>query len=80
MIQRIHPFSKNIAATEYHPEKQELVVTFKPSGTSYRYFGVNQETHANLLEAKAIGSYFAKNIKLIFSFKKIDPITEEQSH
>lgn len=75
MIQRLHPFSKNIAATEYNPVTSELVVTFKPSGTSYRYFGVTDKTHSELLDSRAVGSYFNKNIKHVHQFKKIDPIS-----
>ncbi len=75
---RLHPFSRNIAATDYNPLNKELVVTFKPSGTSYKYFGVPSEVHDKMLESKAVGTSFNALVKYQYQFKKLEPDTEDQ--
>ncbi len=77
-ILRTHPFSRNIAATDYNPIDKKLVITFKPSGTSYRYHDVPAEVHAKLLEANATGKFFNQNIKGIYQYQKIEPESEDQ--
>jgi KTSC domain len=60
--------SSNIAAVGHDGE--HLFVKFK-SGATWRYHTVNAATHAEMMRAESIGSYFAKHIKPNFQGEKV---------
>ena len=64
--------SSQISEVGYEPESSVLGIRFKPTrkqveagetGSEYHYSFVDSDTHAALLTAESVGSYFIKNIK-----------------
>lgn len=62
--------SSNLQAVGHDAEKQELLVEFKGGGL-YAYDGVPSELYEELIKAKSIGSYFSKEIKDKFKYRKL---------
>jgi hypothetical protein len=58
--------SSNIHSIGYDPATSELEVRFKNGGT-YRYAGVDAETHAAFLRAPSVGAHFHQHIKSTFT-------------
>lgn len=59
-MQPVH--SSNIDAIGYNADAQELHVKFK-GGSTYHFFGVTPEQHADLMGAQSKGSHFARQIR-----------------
>lgn len=61
--------SSNIASVGYDPESETLEIKFNGSGI-YSYEKVPASVYDALMAAESKGSYFAKNIKGKYGFKK----------
>ena len=68
--------SSYIDAIAYNEDTQELRVQFK-SGVTWRYMDVPPAVHVSLLISESTGKYFAKEVRGVFSGRKIEP--EEES-
>lgn len=55
--------SSNVESVGYDSETKTLGVKFKNNPKVYEYPGVPADTHAALMAAESVGSYFARNIK-----------------
>ena len=62
--------SSYIDAIAYDEEKQELRVQFS-SGATWKYSDVPPAVHVSLLLAESTGKYFAKEIKGVFTGRKV---------
>ncbi len=62
--------SSNIATIGFDPKEHILEVEFT-TGDVYQYENVSRMEYMDLLEAKSIGSFFAKNIKYKYQYKKM---------
>jgi hypothetical protein len=62
--------SSNLRAAGYDKQQQIMDIEFL-SGRIYRYFGVPQKIYAQLLTARSKGSWFARNIRGKFKYKRI---------
>ena len=60
--------SSNLVSVGY--ENKTLEIEFKGGGV-YTYENVPEEVYKGLISATSIGSYFHKNIKNVYVFKKI---------
>ena len=69
-MNRIPVQSTEIAVIGYDESKALLEVVFRRGGV-YRYRGVPQEIHHQLLEAPSVGTYFAQNIKDAYHTVKV---------
>ena len=67
--------SSYIDSISYNEDKQELQVKFK-NGTIWKYFDVPEGAHVSLLLAESTGKFFAKEIKGVFSGRKVEPEDE----
>lgn len=68
-IESFIPGSSNIASCAYDGATQELVITFR-SGETYTYGSVPQSVWHGLKHAHSAGSYFYRQIRDVFSFRK----------
>ena len=55
--------SSAISRVEYDPAEQKLIVTFRPSGETYAYLQVPQQTYDDLLSADSIGRFFNEHVR-----------------
>jgi hypothetical protein len=62
--------STEIAVIGYDSKKSLLEVVFRRGGV-YRYRGVPQEVHQQLMEAPSVGTFFTQNIKDSFQYVKV---------
>jgi len=62
--------SSNIKAVGYDSTSRTLEVEFTSSSV-YQYIGVEPEVASEFLEAKSVGSYFARNIKNEYEYNKL---------
>ncbi len=62
--------SSNIAAIGYDEENKVLVVEFNNS-TIYSYLNVPENIYHDLISASSIGSYFAKNVRMSFTYERL---------
>ena len=62
--------SSYIDAISYNEEAKELKVQFK-NGATWSYVDVPPAIHVSLLLAESTGKYFAKEVKGVFSGRKI---------
>lgn len=64
--------STSIEYMHYHNDgvKGVLGVTFK-SGQSYIYDNVRMTDVINMLKSESVGSFFAKNIRMNYSYKNV---------
>ena len=67
--------SSYIDAVAYNEDINELRVQFK-SGATWRYMDVPQSVHVSLLMAESTGKYFAKEVRGVFTGRKIEPEDE----
>lgn len=67
--------SSYIDAVAYNEAKEELRVQFS-NGATWKYRNVPQSVHVSLLLAESTGKYFAKEIRGVFSGRKIEPEEE----
>ena len=67
--------SSYIDAVAYNENKRELRVQFK-NGVTWKYFDVPAAAHVSLLLAESTGRFFAKEIKGVFTGRKIEPEQE----
>lgn len=63
--------SSYITAVGYDEATKELRVQFK-SGVTWKYYAVPEPVHISLLLAESTGKYFAKEIKGVYSGKKVE--------
>ena len=70
--------SSYIKGTHYNKEKKELRVKFK-NGVIWKYFDVPESAHVSMLLADSIGKFFGKEIKGVFSGRKVEAEPEEES-
>ncbi len=70
-MQTIPVQSSNLKAIAYDKERKYLEVTFLKGDRAYGYENVPEETIHALLAAPSKGSYFSKNIRNTFMFKKL---------
>ena len=68
--------SSYIEAIAYNEATKELRVQFK-SGATWRYMDVPPAIHVSLLLSESTGKYYAKEVRGVFSGRKIEP--EEES-
>ena len=64
--------SSYIDSIGYDPGNQELFVKFN-NGVIWKYFDVPESAHVSLLLAESIGKFFAKEIKGVFTGRKVEP-------
>ena len=69
-MERIAVRSTEIAIVGYDPATQLLEVAFK-NGSVYHYAEVSQTVYDEMIQAKSVGTYFAKHVKTAYSYKKI---------
>ena len=62
--------STNIASVGYDAGTMTLEIEFR-SGGVYQYAGVPEKRYESLMKASAIGSYFHREIKPWYQFRKI---------
>lgn len=62
--------SSNIASVGYDAPNAILEIEFL-SGGVYQYFGVPEHIYAELLNAGSAGGYFARHIKNVYRFTRI---------
>ena len=67
--------SSYIDSISYNEGNKELRVQFK-SGATWKYFDVPEGAHVSLLLAESTGKFFAKEIKGVFSGRKVEPEDE----
>lgn len=67
---RISVKSSNIKGIGHDPRTNALEVEFQ-NGSVWHYLEVTPEEHANLMQAKSIGSHFASFIKPYKAGKKV---------
>ena len=63
--------SSYIDAIAYSDDNRELWVQFK-SGVTWKYFKVPPSFHVSLLLAESTGKYFGKEIRGVFSGRKVE--------
>ncbi len=69
-MERIPVQSTEIALIGYDAQKSLLEIAFRRGGV-YRYRGVPQDVHKQLMEAPSIGTYFSENIKEAYQYTKV---------
>lgn len=62
--------STEIALIGYDSRKGLLEVVFRRGGV-YRYRGVPENVHQELMAAASVGTYFAENIKDTYQYVKV---------
>lgn len=62
-MKELHINSSLILRASYNPELEELNVTFRKGGTTWKYYGVTQFEINKMLLAPSQGSYFLTQIK-----------------
>jgi len=70
-MNRVAVTSSNIVSVGYDQATQVLEVEFR-SGGIYRYTGVTQEQHQELMAAPSIGSHYHAHIKNKFPAEKVE--------
>lgn len=61
--------SSNIAKVGHDHGANILVIEFH-SGQTYEYYDVEREVYKEFMRAKSLGSYFQKNIRNTYRYKK----------
>ncbi len=69
-MQRIPVQSSEIALVGYDSRKELLEIVFRRGGV-YRYRGVPETVHQELLKSESLGTYFSENIKETFHYVKV---------
>ena len=69
-IPRIPVSSSNLSSVGYDGNKKILDVEFH-NGNVYRYFDVPKEEHVRLMSADSHGTYFSRNIKSNYKYRRI---------
>ena len=64
--------SSQIASVGYDAEAKVLEIEFLRGGSVYQYFAVPQEVYDGMMAAESVGSFFFKNVKGVFEYKKQD--------
>ena len=62
--------SSQLSYIGFDDDNNKLYVTFS-NGTTYEYDNVPYITYKELKNSESVGSYFTKNIKTKFKYKKI---------
>lgn len=62
--------SSNLLAVGHDPKTKTLEVEFQ-SGRVYTYAGVSAQRKTALLKAPSLGSYFHKNVRTSYPFKRL---------
>lgn len=69
--------SGNLRAVGYDAATQTLDVQFS-SGRVYRYSGVPDKVHEELIAAESIGSYFARNVRNKFPGVDLETLDQHE--
>lgn len=69
-MERVPVQSTEIALVGYDSAKLLLEIAFRRGGV-YRYRGVPQDVHENLMKAPSIGTYFSEHIKEAYQYTKV---------
>jgi hypothetical protein len=68
--------SSQIASIGYDAEKREMEIEFhgkkEAPGDVYRYYDVAPGTYQQMIAAKSIGSFFGKEVRGQYTYKKMD--------
>lgn len=64
--------SSNLHSVGYHPNEQMLEVKFIGSKNVYRYSGVPEKVHKNLINANSKGKFFMKKIRGSYPYTKVN--------
>jgi hypothetical protein len=62
--------STSLSSVGYDPASGVLEVEFK-SGAIYRYHGVPEAVHRNLMTAESKGRFFTRNIRGRYTFERV---------
>ena len=62
--------SSQLSYIGFDDDNNKLYVTF-PNGTTYAYDNVPYTTYKELKNSESVGSYFTKNIKNKYKYRKI---------
>lgn len=62
--------SSNIKRAGYHLDLKLLLIEFQ-NGSEYEYKNVEQSVYDELIKAESPGTYFAKNIRSVYEFRKL---------
>lgn len=66
--------SSNLKSVGYDPATKTMEIEFH-SGRVYVYFDVPASIHHGLMTARSKGTFFRRNVRVAFSYKRVD-----QSH
>ncbi|MDQ6470871.1 KTSC domain-containing protein [Flavobacterium sp. LHD-80] len=69
-MEREYVRSSNLKSIGYDDNNQILEIEFNHGGV-YRYFGVPEDVHYELMTANSKGSYFSSHIKNIYRTQKL---------
>ena len=67
--------SSYLKGANYNKEKKELRVKFK-NDVVWKYFDVPEAAYVSMLLAESTGKFFAKEIKDVFTGRKVEPENE----
>ena len=73
---RIPVTSSNLATVGYLADTSILEIEFR-SGAIYRYYGVPDTEYQHFMESPSLGSYFHKNIRNSYKYKRVDVVPDE---
>ena len=62
--------SGSIAKVGYDPQTLTMLITFH-TGSTYEVTNVNQSVYDKFMESPSMGTFYARNIKNKFNYKKI---------
>lgn len=69
-MERLSVSSSEIAIVGYDSKKSLLEIVFRRGGV-YRYRGVPENLHQELIQAPSIGTFFSQRIKEAFDYVKV---------
>jgi len=64
--------SSYIKKVGYDEDRKELRVYFK-NGVAWKYFDVPESAYVSMLLAESTGKFYAKEIKGVFTGRKVEP-------
>lgn len=69
-MERVSVSSSNIVSVGHAESSQILEVEFL-NGAVYEYYNVPEHVYRELITASSVGSYFAQQVKNVYSFSRI---------
>lgn len=70
-MRRIAVNSSNLESVGYDPQTRVLEIEFKDHSI-YQYQNVPQSVHKELMEAESHGKYFAKFIRNVYQYMRVN--------